>query len=434
VISLSERKRLFDDLWLLTLCAIFLAAALPWFLRLAELDFAFVAWSVFACAAILHLVSVATDRLSAPRSLSAALGFVQLAGLLILGVLWHRAGGLQNPVFLLAFALPVIGAGLLSRWQPYATALLAALIVGAVAFVEAPELRWYADQIGLRAGWLQSLGEPSAPPAGLFPGFYAPPNYFVALLVLFVVLLLGIAVMSEAIASLLLRLYEKLGRSVGALDEAHSLGAQILQEAPLPTALLFADTFRIVQASRSFTAHLATSAGAVVGRNLFDVVRFSYPEMVEAAIARAGGEAPICTHRVGDAMHLVRARASPLVQGGTVFACLSLEPVDEIASLRAALDAAAPAILVIDAGGGIACFNESAGELFAGLRPGASARRLLSNDGLPADWWQPGTRGRRKQRLALSKGSFEAASVAVPIAGEREPFVVLTLQPAEDPA
>jgi len=45
---------------------------------------------------------------------------------------------------LLVFALPVIGAIFLSRWQPYLMATLAAVMVALMASSQAPELRWYA--------------------------------------------------------------------------------------------------------------------------------------------------------------------------------------------------------------------------------------------------------------------------------------------------
>ena len=47
-------------------------------------------------------------------------------------------------MFLAVFALPVVGAVFISRWQPYLMALLAIVVVALVALAQAPELRWYA--------------------------------------------------------------------------------------------------------------------------------------------------------------------------------------------------------------------------------------------------------------------------------------------------
>ncbi|MGH8309995.1 MAG: hypothetical protein ACRETX_09400, partial [Steroidobacteraceae bacterium] len=137
-----ERKRLLDDTWLLTLFVIFLATALPWFLRIADLDFAPVAWSLFGYGAVYLALGFATDRMQIHGSLPIVLGTLQAAGVVFLGFIWHQAGGLQNPMFLLAFVLPVVGGSLISRWQPYLSALLGAAVVAIVAFIEAPELRW----------------------------------------------------------------------------------------------------------------------------------------------------------------------------------------------------------------------------------------------------------------------------------------------------
>ena len=46
--ALHERKRLFDDIWLLTLFVIFIALATPWFLRVLDVDFAPLAWRISA--------------------------------------------------------------------------------------------------------------------------------------------------------------------------------------------------------------------------------------------------------------------------------------------------------------------------------------------------------------------------------------------------
>lgn len=151
--ALRERKRLLDDAWLLTLFVILLATAVPWFLRIMELDLAPLAWSLFGFGLIYLATALTADRLQDRRSLLLILGALQAVGVLFLGFLWHYAGGLQNPMFLLVFVLPVVGGSLISRWQSYTSALLAAAAVAAVTFVEAPELWWYVAQMGLPVSW-----------------------------------------------------------------------------------------------------------------------------------------------------------------------------------------------------------------------------------------------------------------------------------------
>ena len=105
--SLRERKRVLDDGWLLMLLSIVAALSIPWFLRNFQVDLAPVTWLIFACGVAYLVLSSALDRLRAPRVKVIALSAMQIGAVVFLAFLWHLAGNLQNPMFLLAFALPV---------------------------------------------------------------------------------------------------------------------------------------------------------------------------------------------------------------------------------------------------------------------------------------------------------------------------------------
>ena len=142
LLALKERKRLLDDVWLLTLLVIFVAVGLPWYLRLLEIDFAPVAWSLFTYGLLYLAISFAADALRTGRSLLIVIGALQAAGVLFIGFVWHLTGSLQNPMFLLLFVIPVIaGSFILVSWQSYAAALLSVATVATVALLDAPELR-----------------------------------------------------------------------------------------------------------------------------------------------------------------------------------------------------------------------------------------------------------------------------------------------------
>ncbi|MGH8699768.1 MAG: hypothetical protein ACREVR_01145, partial [Burkholderiales bacterium] len=144
LVALRERKRVFDDVWLVTLFVVLLAIAVPWFLRLLDVPLGPVAWSLFGFGALYLVLSLWGDRLESPAVMLAIIGLVQATGVLFLGLVWHLAGGAQNPVFLLAFAVPVVAGGmLLPHWQAHATAVLSVLTVLTVVLMNAPELRWY---------------------------------------------------------------------------------------------------------------------------------------------------------------------------------------------------------------------------------------------------------------------------------------------------
>src|SRR5689334_6232811 len=136
---IGGQARLLDDIWVVTLLAVLVAAAAPRLLSVFEIDFGAVIWAVFGLGAIHVALAAAAERGWPLRGLTV----IQVTGVVLIGIVWHYAGALHNPLFLLTFALPVIGAGLVSRRQPYLMAVLAILITSAVALRRTPELRWY---------------------------------------------------------------------------------------------------------------------------------------------------------------------------------------------------------------------------------------------------------------------------------------------------
>src|SRR5690242_4338620 len=114
-----------------------------------------------------------------------------------------QAGGLQNPAFLMVFALPIVGAIFLSRWQPYLMALIALLTAGAIAIAQAPELRWYAPGLSTAGAWLANLfGQQTAAAVGPFAGFYAPSSYYLVLLEVFAVFAFACAIAAEYLGTI----------------------------------------------------------------------------------------------------------------------------------------------------------------------------------------------------------------------------------------
>src|SRR5207245_4819224 len=149
----DPRVHLLDDTWLLTIFAILLAIALPWFVSGLHIDFAATAAGLLGLAAV-HVVLAA---ISGVRPSSQSRGTLGLSSLHALGVaamvfIWHHAGGLQNPLFLAVFALPVIGSSFLSRCQPYLMATLASLLLLLAASREAPGLLWSGRWLGTAGG------------------------------------------------------------------------------------------------------------------------------------------------------------------------------------------------------------------------------------------------------------------------------------------
>ena len=147
----DPRVHLLDDLWLVTIVAILFAAGLPWLLSSFDIRFGAALLGLLALAA----VHVGFTVLTAPAPgihpwRKRTLSMLHAGGVVAVAIIWHYAGGIHNPAFLIVFVLPVIGAIFLSRWQPYVIAILAILAAAGVALSESPELRWYATGLAPR--------------------------------------------------------------------------------------------------------------------------------------------------------------------------------------------------------------------------------------------------------------------------------------------
>ena len=252
----DPQAQLLEDTWVLTLFAVLLATAVPWFVSSLNIDFAAASWAVLA----LGLCYLAMSLLAAERAISPwrrrLVALLHAAGVIGLGFLWHACGGLQNPAFLLAFALPVIGASALSRGQPYLTAVLSLLVVGAVGLIEAPELRWYVADLRTAGRWLAPLAPLLSPTAGAaggtFAGFYAPVGYDVTLLEVFSILLLACAVASESLGYAFQRLIDHLTAARAEGAQAQQLWTMLLQQLPAPALLVDSETLAGPGGERAF--------------------------------------------------------------------------------------------------------------------------------------------------------------------------------------
>jgi hypothetical protein len=196
------RLRLLDNIWLLTLLSLLFVTALTWFAGALDINFAAVAGGLLGLGAIHLVFAAAAGSGLADGWLRRSLVAIHLLGVLIVGFVWQQAGGLQNPLFLLGFVLPLIGSSFLTRWQPYLTALFSIAVVAVVALTEAPELRWYLASLDDTAAQLVALfGGAHGTTTQPFPGFYAPVGYFLVLFCMFALLLLACAVAAEAVAA-----------------------------------------------------------------------------------------------------------------------------------------------------------------------------------------------------------------------------------------
>jgi hypothetical protein len=427
----DPRVHLLDDVWLLAIFAILIAIGLPWFLSGFEFQLGAASCGLLALGAI-HILFTAMAEPRRPLTLwrHRALTLLHVAGVLVIGFIWQHAGGLQNPLFLSVFALPVIGAIFLSRWQPYLAALAAMAVVLAGAFVQVPELRWYASGLGAGGAWLASLFDGAAASVSVpFAGFYAPASYFIVLLEVFAVLLFACAVAAEYLGTIFERLFLHVRVAREEAARSQELWAMLIEQLPLPAVLVDADTLQVVCASELATQAFCGADAPIAGRHLFDAMRLAYPETVQELILGEGGVVQQAVVRVGSDFRVTQMRVHHLAQQGRRFALLLIADTTEAFAVKAALDVAEHAALIVDRRGQVLAFNKPAAGLFAGVAIGINAVSLVPQSGSGGPWWDPGVAGRRKMHVEISPRIYQVTSSAVVLPGEDEPIYVIAFLP-----
>jgi PAS domain-containing protein len=353
---------------------------------------------------------------------------LHIAGVIVVGFIWMHAGGLQNPAFLTVFALPVVGAIFISRWQPYLMAIIAITIAVAVALAQAPELRWYVPGLNTAATWLATLLNQQAITASVpFQGFIAPSGYFLVMLEVFAIVIVACAIAAEYLGTIIDRLNTHVETARDAAERGEELWATLIEDMPLPVLLVDIDTLQIVCASKPAAAFATTEPED--GANLFDTVRFSYPDAVQELIMQGCGVIALSMIQVGNKLCATEVRVQPMAQKNRRFALVAIEDHTEAFTIRAALDATGQAALVIDSRGQLLEFNRPARILFADIAKYMDAALLLSLDRMPARWWEPGITGRRKMHLEIAPRVYEVTSSVSPLPGEEERLYIVTFLP-----
>jgi PAS domain-containing protein len=415
-----------EDSWLLMVCVPVLATAWPWLSRTAEVEFGAVASGALAFGLLLA-AAVMLARRAPAGSLRRWAPVLNAAGIALLGFMWLHAGGLQNPAFMLAFVLPVIAASAVSRRQIYIAAALCIAVAASVALIEAPEFRWYVAGFGRTGAWLASGFAAAAAPGGngAFPGFYAPPGYFVVSLEIFAVFIGACALIAERIATLAETLGAQLALAHRAAQRAQGFGAQLIEQLPIAAMVVEADTLTVLSVSEAFVAAQWSPAGSTVGRALVEAVPFCYPEMVEAAIAGAGGHLRPCPIRVNGELLALDVRIQHVLHEGQRLALVTLDDMTLQLCARAAIDASDDPVVIVDADGAVLAHNQLAALAFgvngsryniSGLAPGSAPSPR---------WWEPGIRGRRTVQLHVGERLYRVTSTAVPLPGEDDCICVV---------
>jgi PAS domain-containing protein len=427
----NPRVHLLDDIWLMTIVAILVATGVPWFASGFEVNVGMASWGLLALGG-LH---VAFTMLASPsrahgRWRDRALTFLDILGVVLIGFIWQHVGALQNPMFLMVFALPVVGAIFLSRWHPYLIAAVSIIAVAVVALSQAPELRWYASGLFGTDKWLTWLfGNQSAVPQPSFSGFFAPSNYLIVLFEVFAILLFACAVAAEYVGTIFERLNAHIIMARTEAERGQEMWAGLIERLPLPALLIDPDSMRIVASSEFASIYLRAGELPIEGRPLFEALKFSYPDIVQELIVGSDGGAPATVIRVGEQLRVTQIRVLHVAHKGRRLALLTIEDATEVFCLKAALDTSEYAAFVIDARGLVLAFNKPAGGLFGGAEVGADAAVLLAQADAPPRWWEPGLTGRRKMHIEIGPRIYQVTSSAISLAGEEERIFTVAFLP-----
>ena len=423
----DPRVHLLDDTWLLTIFAILLATALPWLAGAFDIHFMAASVGLLLLGAIHAALSmlVRADRVSGRNAL---LTSIHVAGIVLIGFVWMQAGGLQNPAFLMVFALPIVGAIFLSRWQPYLMALVALITAAAVAIAQAPELRWYVPGLNTAGAWLGSIfGQRTSAAVGPFAGFYAPSTYYLVMLEVFAVFVFACAIAAEYLGTVFERLHVNADAARTEADRSQQFWMTLIDEFPMPALLVDVDTLHIVAASKA--AKQLTNSDALADAELFTALRFSYPEMIQELIQQTGGVLPLSMLQVGDALKTTEVHVQHVARKGRRLALISIHDKTEEFTAKAALDVSGQAALVIDSQGRVLTFNKPAKVLFANIQAGIDAATLLAFTGMPERWWEQSLSGRRKTQVEIPPRIFEVTTSTSPLPGEEQRLYIITLLP-----
>jgi PAS domain-containing protein len=415
---LDPRARPLADTWLLTLFAALLALGLPRVVSGLQVDFVACALGLLALA-ILHVgfTLLAVRAPAASRTGTRLLVALHLSCVVILAFIWRRSGGLQNPAFLAVFTLPVVGAVFISRWQSYATAALAVAAVAVMAAAQMPAGPRWASSIGTMAG---ATGRP-------FAAFYAPAAYYSVALQVFAVAAFACAIAAEYLRTLHDRLNLQVAAARGEALRNERLWSALVEELPFAAALIDVETREILGASALAVAGWGAKEGRIEGRQLFEVVRFSYPEAIEALIGGDDGVEPLSIARLGGELRATEVRVRHIARDGRRMALVAISDTTEILCLRAALDAAEHASFVVDTSGRVLLLNRPARAVFPEVNVGSELAKLVPD---AAAWWDAGISRCRKMHLTVSRRTYRVTATAVALPGEEERLHVIAFVPA----
>ena len=324
--TLREQMRWLARVVAGTMVLMFAAVALPWLLRMIEVELAPLAWTLTAYAATHAALRIAADHVRHRAVMLRLLYAVPLFGSGFMAVLWHYGGGIAHPALALPMVLPVLAAGALPRARfAYDVALYSILIVLATATIFSPDFSWYVTQLGVPAAAIARLSLEELAPRDPFPGATTAPAAAFLFVATFAVMQIAAAFVATRVAALLRGREELRERFAMEHDTLPALAAERM---PVASVLVIAATGQIVQASKRFMQRMLLHNEPVVGRELFEVMRFADAGAVRRLVAERGTLAS-CSYAIGAEERVAEVLVETFEHDGVTYANVVIRDSEE---------------------------------------------------------------------------------------------------------
>lgn len=429
LIPMLERKRLIDGAWIVSLVSGLVPVTALWFLSILEIDLERAAWAVLAYAVVYLVVATLSDRLSSPFAIAFTIRGTTLASVVFLGALWHLVGGLDNPMFLLMFTLPVLTSGIMMvGWLAPVTALVSIATVFFVAICESPDLRWYFERFNLTVPALTGfLSRETLAGTRAFHGLEMGPAYEFTLIVTFAFMQFIVAFVSTPLTLLLQRINARFETSGKLLTEVQGLFHAVLRASPDPSVIVYANSGQVVQASDSFFQRMLVRPSQLIGKGVLGIVEFVDPTRVRHAFEAQAGEIPFCVYRVHGETRIANLTFYRTEHAGTAYMYLGWQELTELYYLQSAFDAVEDPLVVVSADGRLRYANQTAKQVFGALHFGMDTDTVPPLQALMATHAMVPSDDRGPKRHEINGSPYAVNTLVAPLPSESESCTILWL-------